>query len=169
MHDPDRAADLGFGYCVRRLATAPRSEHDLRTKLAERGYEDGVIHAVLGRLRRAGYVDDERFAQEWVRSRATHKSLTAPVLRRELREKGIADGLIDEALEAIDPQDEDDRARELLRRRTPEHIPDDRAERDRIIRRLIGVLARKGYAPGRAWGLVNEIVDQRAGEPSCRA
>lgn len=168
MHDPERAADLGFTYCIRRLTSAPRSEQDLRTKLAERGYEDGVIDAVLGRLRRAGYVDDERFAHDWVRSRATHKSLTAPVLRRELRDKGIADAFIDQAVATIDSQQEDDRARHLLRRRAPEQVPVDRAERERVARRLVGVLARKGYASGRAWALVSEILDERAGEASCR-
>lgn len=168
MTDPQRAEELAFSYCLRRLTAAARSEHDLRTKLLERGYEDGVIDAVLVRLRRAGYVDDAAFAQAWVRTRSVTKSLTAPVLRQELRRKGIADELIDDAVAGVCAEAEDDRARELLRRKAPTRIPEDRAERDRIARRLGGVLARKGYSSARAWALVNELLSERADPASCR-
>jgi regulatory protein len=168
MADPQRAEELAFSYCLRRLTAAARSEHDLRSKLCERGYEDGVIDAVLGRLRRAGYVDDAAFAQSWVRSRSVTKSLTAPVLRLELRRKGIADDLIDDALGILATEDEDDRARALLRRRAPTEIPTDRAERDRVARRLGAMLARKGYSSSRAWSLVNEVLTEHGDGVSCR-
>lgn len=168
MVDAQRAEELAFNYCLRRLTTAARSEQDLRDKLHERGYEDGVIDAVLGRLRRAGYVDDAAFAQAWVRSRSVTKSLTGPVLRQELRRKGIADELIDEALSTLATDDEDERARSLLRRKAPPEIPADRAERERVTRRLGAILARKGYSSSRAWSLVNEVLAERADEASCR-
>lgn len=158
MADPARAEELAFSYCLRRLTAAARSEHDLRTKLLERGYEQEVIDAVLARLRRAGYVDDEQYAQMWVRSRARTKALTGPVLRQELRQKGIAEELIEQALEHTDPADEEERARALLRRKLPATMPTDRAERDRLKRRLGGVLARKGYAGSRVWSLVDEVL-----------
>lgn len=156
--DTARAEELAFSYCLRRLTAAARSEHDLRTKLFERGYQAGVIDSVLARLRRAGYVDDEQYAQMWVRSRARAKALTAPVLRQELRQKGIADELIERALQHTDPADEDERARTLLRRRLPANLPQDRAERDRLKRRLGGVLARKGYPGARVWAIVDEVL-----------
>lgn len=162
MADAERADELAFTYCLRRLTAAARSEHDLRTKLRERGYEDGVIDAVLGRLRRAGYVDDAEYAQMWVRSRSRSKALTAPVLRQELRRKGIDETLIDEAVAQTDPESEDDRARELLVRKLPSQVPPPGPERDRLKRRLGGILARKGYGGSRVWGLVDEVIDQSA-------
>lgn len=163
MADAARAEELAFSYCLRRLTAAARSEHDLRTKLLERGYEQDVIDAVLARLRRAGYVDDEQYAQMWVRSRASTKALTGPVLRRELRLKGVADELIEQALAQADPADEDERARALLRRKLPATMPVERADRDRLKRRLGGVLARKGYTGSRVWSIVDEVM---GGEPA---
>lgn len=168
MADPQRAEELAFSYCLRRLTAASRSEHDLSSKLRERGYEDGVIDAVLGRLRRAGYVDDAAFAQAWVRSRSVTKSLTAPVLRQELRRKGIADELIDAALSTLVAEEEDQRARALLRRKAPARIPEERSERERVARRLGAMLARKGYSSSRVWSLVNEVLDECSDATSCR-
>lgn len=158
MADAERAEELAFAYCLRRLTAAARTEHDLRTKLGERGYEPAVVDAVLTRLRRAGYVDDAQFAAMWVSSRSRTKALTAPVLRQELRAKGVADPLIEQTLAQADLGDEDDRARALLRRRLPEQLPVDRTERDRLKRRLGGVLARKGYIGSRVWSLVDEVL-----------
>ena len=168
MADPQRAEEMAFGYCLRRLTGAARSEHDLRSKLRERGYEDGAIDAVLKRLRRAGYVDDVAYAQQWVRSRSVTKSLAAPMLRQELRQKGIADDLIEDALSTVVGAGEDERARALLRRKAPNSIPTDRAERDRVARRLGAMLARKGYSSSRAWSLVNEVLSEGVDEASCR-
>lgn len=168
MTDPQRAEERAFGYCLRRLTAADRSEQDLRDRLHERGFEDGVIDAVLGRLRQAGYVDDAAFAQAWVRSRSVTKSLTAGVLRQELRRRGIAEEHIEAALGTLDSDDEDGRARDLLRRKLPPQLPADRAERDRLSRRMGALLARKGYSSGRAWSLVSQVMSERAGEASCR-
>lgn len=168
MADPQRAEDLAFGYCLRRLTAAARSEHDLRTRLRERGYEDTVIAAVLDRLRRAGYVDDAAYALTWVRTRSVTKSLAAPVLRQELRQRGIDAELIESALAALTAEDEDDRARALLQRRAPNEVPNDRGARDRVARRLAGMLARKGYPAARAWALVDDVLTERADAASWR-
>ncbi|MFV0533732.1 MAG: regulatory protein RecX [Cumulibacter sp.] len=168
MADSQRAEELAFTYCLRRLTSAARTEQDLRAKLAERGYEGGVIDAVLERLVRAGYVNDAEFAQSWVRSRSVHKTLTAPVLRAELRRKGVLEPLIEEALQDLATDDEDERARALLRRKAPATLPRERADRDKVARRLCGVLARKGYSSSRSWSLVSEILDELPVEPGCR-
>lgn len=158
MTEAERAEELAFAYCLRSLAAAERTEHELFTRLAGRGYADEVAEAVLGRLQRAGYVDDARFARMWVESRSRTRSLAAPVLRQELRRKGVDDELIDSALEQLDRDGEDERARALLARRMPAELPVDRAERDRLKRRLGGQLARKGYSGSRVWTLIDEAM-----------
>ena len=163
MASPELSEELAFTYCVRRLTSAPHTEHNLRTKLRERGYEDGVIDAVLARLRRIGYVDDAQFAVQWVRSRARTKALAEPLLRQELRQKGLDDELIEAALrEAGDGADQERRALELLERKIPRTLPTDRAELDKLKRRLGGILARKGYDGSRVWRLVDVALSDAA-------
>ncbi|WP_153504905.1 regulatory protein RecX [Cumulibacter manganitolerans] len=158
--DADRAEEHAFGYCLRRLTSAARTEHDLAGKLRERGYEDGVVDAVLGRLRRLGYVDDAQFADQWVRSRSRSKALAAPMLRQELRRKGVDEELIEAALRDGVDSDDDARALALLRRKLPGVLPAERSELDRLKRRLGGMLARKGYDGARVWRLVDAALSE---------
>lgn len=162
MADADRAEEHAFTYCLRRLTSAARTEHDLADKLRERGYDDGVIETVLARLRRLGYVDDAQYADQWVRSRSRTKALAAPMLRQELRRKGVDEELIDAALRDGVDGDDDARAVALLRRKVPVALPSERSELDRLKRRLGGMLARKGYDGDRVWRLVDAALAEAA-------
>lgn len=100
----------------------------------------------------------------WVRSRGETKSLGKAALRRELGEKGIAGTLAEEALEELTPEAEEDSARRLLARRLRPFDRSDPAARDKELRRLVGMLARKGHAPGAAFRLAAEALEVDQGE-----
>ncbi|MDQ4008867.1 MAG: RecX family transcriptional regulator, partial [Actinomycetota bacterium] len=108
---------------------------------------------LLDRFEEVGLVDDAAFARAWVESRHTGRGLARRALAQELRRKGVSDDLAAEVLDGIDPEDETELARRLVRRklRTMGRL-DDRAK----VRRLTGMLARRGYAPGVAMGVVRE-------------
>jgi regulatory protein len=90
----DRAYDRTLGY----LAYRPRSAAEVRRYLMGKGVTPEVADAVLERLRSAGLVDDSAFAQYWVENRESFRPRGRRLLRQELRQKGIGDKLIDEAL-----------------------------------------------------------------------
>lgn len=77
-------------------------------KLAPHGSEEEIDH-VLTDLQGSGLLSDARFAEAWVRSRATRDGLAR--LRQSLRQKGIADHLIATAVDEL--PDELGRAREV--------------------------------------------------------
>lgn len=54
---------------------------------------------MLAFLREANYLDDDRFARQWVRSRTEHRHFGPIRLKRELQEKGIASETADHAIE----------------------------------------------------------------------
>lgn len=128
--------------------------------MQRKGYPEDVADDVLHQLRQARLVDDQLYATLWVDSRSRTKALTAPVLRAELRRKGVADELIDGALEGIDAEQERSRAVELVRRKLRGPVPHDHADRDKLVRRLGGMLARKGYSTATAWSVVNAVLDE---------
>ena len=97
----------------------------------------------------------------WVRSRAQTRSLARGALRRELADKGIAGDTAEEALDQLTDQDEQESAAALVRRKLrPGMGLDDRPERDKQVRRLVAMLARKGYPPGMAFRLVDQEIDR---------
>jgi regulatory protein len=141
---------------LRQLAMGPRTRRQLEDKLRDRGCEPGVARQVLDRMTEVGLVDDEAFAEMYVRSRQETKGLAAGALRHELRQKGVAEEVVDAALEEIDPEREKEQARALVTRRlrTMRGV-----DRDTQTRRLAGFLARKGYGPGVSYQVIREALD----------
>ncbi|MBD7995896.1 regulatory protein RecX [Arthrobacter sp. Sa2CUA1] len=147
---------------LRQLTSSAKSRRQLADKLAERGVPEEVAAAVLDRFEEVRLIDDAEFAQMWVRSRSQTRSLARSALRRELTEKGIAPELAEEALEQLSSDDERTAALELVRRKLRNAaVPQDRQERDKQVRRLVSMLARKGYSPSLGFAVVNEVLEDR--------
>ncbi|MDJ0391785.1 regulatory protein RecX [Rhodococcus sp. G-MC3] len=154
--------------CLRLLAARARSRYELESRLAQKGFTPDVAAVVLDRLAVANLVDDAAFAEQWVHSRHTYSGKGKQALSRELRTKGVSNEDAVAALDQIDAEDERERAAELVQKRCrtlmlpdPSH-PDARSERDKIVRKLVGMLARRGYSQGMAFGVVKSELD-RAG------
>ena len=141
---------------LRQLAMGPRTRRQLEDKLRERGCEREVAVRVLDRMGEVGLVDDEAYAEMYIRSKQETKGLAAEALRHELRAKGVPDDVVDAALEEIDPEHEKEQARALVARRlrTMRGL-----DRDVQTRRLAGFLARKGYGSGVSYQVVREALD----------
>ena len=89
---------------LRLLGFRSRTVRELGKRLAEKGVGDEVAGRVLARLAELGYLDDRRFALDWIKARSGAKCRSAWVLKRELREKGIDPALAEETVEeALDP------------------------------------------------------------------
>ncbi len=158
---PEEAYAEAKAIVLRQLTAAPKSRRQLETKLAERDIPEDAAAAVLDRFEEVQLVDDAEFARMWVRSRSQGKSLARGALRRELSEKGIAPDLAAEALEQLSAEDELEAARALARRKLQASADlSDRAVRDKQTRRLVGMLARKGYSPSVGFRVAGEVISE---------
>jgi regulatory protein len=75
------------------------SEGELRRKLRGKKFEAEEIEAAIVRLRSEGWLDDERFAGAFVRTRARRR-VGPGRIRRELGAAGVESELIDRAMES---------------------------------------------------------------------
>jgi regulatory protein len=151
---PPDPAERAREICLRQLAVRPRTRAELATALRRGGIDDRVAAEVLDRYDDVGMIDDAAFAQAWVSSRHHSKGLARRALGGELRRRGVATETVGEALDQLDPDTEAATARALVDRklRTTSGKP------DAIVRRLVGMLARKGYPPGLAFRVVKEAL-----------
>lgn len=135
------------------LTGQARTRKELSDKLASREVSPEIAARLLDRFEEVGLIDDEAFAKAWIESRQPGKCLARRALAQELRRKGIDDEVARAALDEIDPEDEEASARELVRRklRSLRDVDDTSATR-----RLVGMLARKGYGSGLAFAVVRE-------------
>jgi len=148
------------------LDARARSRHELRGRLVDLEFDPVVIDDVLDDLAGVGLLNDAVFAHEWVRQRHARRGKSARVLDRELRDKGVAAGVRAEALEQIDPADEEQMARSLAEKkaRSVRTAPADRAESDKMLRRIVGVLARRGFNQGMSLRIAREALAARVEE-----
>ncbi|MGH3563228.1 MAG: recombination regulator RecX, partial [Mycobacterium sp.] len=144
--------------CLRLLTARARTRAELAGQLAKRGYPDGVSAAVLDRLTEVGLVDDTDFAEQWVHSRRARAGKSKRALAAELRTKGIDDHVIIAVLDDIGA--ERDRAEQLVRvKLRRETLGDDDT---RVSRRLVAMLARRGYRQSMACEVVSaELASER--------
>ncbi len=149
--DPAEARSLAKQVVYDRLAERPRSRSDLEQALAKRRVPAEVATEVLDRFEEAGLVDDAAFARSWIDGRRRGKGLASRALALELRRKGVDDEVVREALDEIDPDDERQAAHRLVQGK----LRSMRGLDDQVrTRRLVGMLARKGYPPGLAYEVV---------------
>jgi len=84
------------------LSYRPRSESEIRLYLRRKEVADDVADHILGRLRAVGLVNDEQFAEMWVRNRQATSPRGARALRQELWQKGIERPAVEAALADLD-------------------------------------------------------------------
>jgi regulatory protein len=156
------AAERAREICLRQLAVRPRTRAELATALSRHGIDDRVAREVLDRYDEVGMIDDAAFAAAWVSSRHHGKGLARRALGGELRRRGVAAETVGEALEQLDPDTEAATARALVDRR----LRTTTGQPEAIARRLVGMLARKGYPAGLAYRVVKEAMaeDERTAE-----
>jgi len=115
---------------------------------------------VLERYDEVGMIDDAAFARAWVSSRHHSRGLARRALANELRQRGVDADTAGAALDDLDPDTEAATARALVDRK----LRAARGEPEAVFRRLVGMLARKGYGPGLAIRVVKDAMAAQSAE-----
>jgi regulatory protein len=145
--------------CLRQLSFRPRTRAELATALRKKEIDDDVAASVLERYTEVGLIDDVAFAKAWVSSRHHGRGLASRALANELRRKGVESEVVEEALDDLDGETEAATAKALVERklRSMGSVPP-----DALFRRLVAMLARKGYPSGVVIGAVKDALAERA-------
>ncbi|MFF5983051.1 recombination regulator RecX [Streptomyces olindensis] len=154
---PGDPVEQARAICLRLLTGTPRTRKQLADALRKRQIPDDAAEEVLSRFEEVGLINDSAFADAWVESRHHGRGLARRALARELRTKGVDSALIDEAVSQLDSEQEEATARELVARK----LRSTRGlDRDKRLRRLAGMLARKGYSEGMALRVVRQALEE---------
>ncbi len=106
-----------FNAAVRFLGYRPRSESEMRQRLARHGFEETAIEKTLERLKELGYVNDDEFARYWVENRESFSPRGRRLTTMELKKKGLEADIIEKAVSGIDEADSAYRAAQSRVRR----------------------------------------------------
>jgi regulatory protein len=155
-------AEKARAVCLRLLTGTPRTRQQLAEALRKREIPEGVAEEVLSRFEEVGLIDDAAFADAWVESRHHSRGLARRALARELRTKGVDTQVIDEAVGQLDADREAETAQALVEGKLRSTRGLDREKR---IRRLAGMLARRGYGEGLALRIVRRALEEEGDDP----
>jgi len=148
MHEKPRALDKA----LRSLALRPHSEGELVEKLTAAGYSEREIAGAMAKLAEYHFIDDSQFAAQWAAARA-RRGLGARRIAQELRHKGIARDISDEALASLDES-------VLLENATSLAAKHLRRGDSNARRRAYAALIRRGFD----YSLANQALDRAAAE-----
>ncbi|MGL6236473.1 MAG: regulatory protein RecX [Segniliparus sp.] len=150
----DRHVAQARDVCLRLLAARARSRAELERKLADKGYDEAVRTEVLDRLVAVGLLNDQQFAHDWVRQQHSRSGKVGAALAHGLRAHGVAEEDAQAAMEQLDPEQREGRARELVQRKLGRSSDSVDPSDQRLVGRLVGMLARRGYDSGLALRVV---------------
>ncbi len=125
------------------MVTRAKSKGELLAHLKTRGIEEDVAAATIFRLQEAGLVNDTEFARAWANSRHSHKKLSKRSIAGELRQKGVVQESIDQALDEIDDESEYRAAFDLAFKK---YNTMSRLDPEVQVRRIQSLLGRKGFS-----------------------
>lgn len=159
----DRAAEEADPYTraktivYNQLAYSAKTRGQLRKKLQSEGFEAELIEPLLDKFEAAKLIDDAEYAETFVRQKSRTKKLSRAALRRELAERGVRGEEAENALaQRTDEQEREDAAELVRKKLRPGMNLSDRAEKDRVTRRLLGMLARRGYSSSVSMSVIRE-------------
>ncbi|WP_455118153.1 regulatory protein RecX [Rothia mucilaginosa] len=139
------------------LAYSAKTRGQLRKKLQAEGFDAELIEPLLDKFEAAKLIDDAEYAQSFVAQKSRTKKLSRAALRRELAERGVRGEEAENALaQRTDEQEREDAAELVRKKLRPGMNLSDRAEKDRVTRRLLGMLARRGYSSSVSMSVIRE-------------
>lgn len=139
------------------LAYSAKTRGQLRKKLQVEGFDAELIEPLLDKFEAAKLIDDAEYAQTFVAQKSRTKKLSRAALRRELAERGVRGEEAENALaQRTDEQEREDAAELVRKKLRPGMDLSDRAEKDRVTRRLLGMLARRGYSSSVSMSVIRE-------------
>lgn len=142
---------------LRLLAQRPRTESELRTRLARKGFPPEVTESCLAPLREKGLVNDSLFADVFSRDRIRFRPRGRRRVVQELRSRGVEAASAEDAVKAAMVDAEvDDLA--LARAAAEKWRPRVGEEPERARRRLAAFLSRRGFGSEEVWQVVGEVV-----------
>jgi regulatory protein len=149
------AADAAKQVLLRRLSHAPRTRKELAKDLKDKDISDEVANVALDRFEEVGLINDQALASNYVSSQHERKGLGKNALRQQLRAKGVSDDVALEAISQISDDQEFQAAFALACKKIRSLQQDDAKTQ---LRKIVGVLARKGYSSNLAFSVAKEVI-----------
>ena len=142
-------SDFGKNYirAVDLISRRLRSEKEIRDYAWRKQWSKENLEKVVERLHERGYLNDEKFAESFVRSRANLRNFSKRKMKMELMKKGIKSEIIEKVLDESEDFDEDQALKNLIAKKRGHYETE---------QKLIAYLARQGFSYDKIKAMLSE-------------
>lgn len=148
-----------LGYSFKLLKIRLRSVKELKDKLKEKSYTPKVINATISELEKLDYLDDLKFAKIWISYRLSLNPKAPFVLRKELRDKGVSDYIVDTVLEETQKKYDFKEVAYMLAQKYIHRIKPDDTDKEKAKKRIFDYLRRRGFDCELIYEIIKEKLD----------
>lgn len=141
---------------LRRLSNAPRTRKELAQDLKKKKIEEDIAQIALDRFEELGLINDQTFSENYVSTTHERRKLGKKALKQQLRSKGVSEEIAIQAISQISEDDEFKAALALALKKIRSIQKDDPQSQ---IRKIVGLLARKGYSSTLSFQIAKEVVN----------
>jgi len=135
------------------LAVRPRTRREIDAALSRTGISDAIRKGLVDELEESGWIDDSRFAREFVSVRKDTRRMGPHRLRADLSKLGVHRAVADRALASYGTEEQEAQARALVERTLRGTTVD-----EKTVRRVVAQLKRKGFD----YAVVNRVAYELA-------
>jgi len=138
-------------YIFRLLSLKDRSSEEIKGKLLSKGYNKEIVDQLISEFIKKGYINDEKFAYNFSKSRIFGKKYGRKLVEFELAKKGISKDVREKVIEDLYKNiSEEELARDLAEKKMKSYkdLPDEVKKR-----RLVGFLSRRGFS----WEIIRKV------------
>ena len=149
-----KARRLAIKYLVYR----DRSRKEMACYLSGKGFSAGIVDEILSFLLENNYINDERFAMQFGKSRIENKKIGKLLLKQELRIKGIESQTIENSLYLLYKEyNEKDIAVACAKKKLPSYSSN---STEKVMARLARFLQRKGFPSDIVYEVVTLLIQR---------
>jgi len=145
--------EAAYQKATRMIGYRPHTQYEVQIKLDQKGFSEEIIHQVVERMQRANLIQDQQYARMWVENRNAFHPRSQRLIRFELKNKGLSEQMIDEAL--VDCEEDEKMA---LRAAEDYSRKLNKTDRDQFRKRLSAYLARRGFSYETARPVIQNLV-----------
>ena len=143
--EQEDAKNQAMKFAMKLLTIRKRSVLEITKRLRQKKIAADIIDQIVKELLGYKYLNDEEFAEAYLNDRINFNPRGSFLLRKELREKGIAEIIINEKIEELLPEKKELELAKKAAEKKLEYLNKD-LEKNKIYQKISAHLQSKGYS-----------------------
>ena len=132
-------------FAIKLLSVRKRSVFEITKRLRQKEFAADIINQVVKELFEYKYLNDEEFAEAYINDRINFNPRGGFLIKKELREKGIAENIISEKIKELLPEEKELELAKKTAEKKLEYLNKD-LEKNKIYQKIGSHLQSKGYS-----------------------